>query len=86
MRPIIIIEELKQIYNVGSESIIALNNINFEINVGEFISLIGPSGSGKSTLLNLIGGLDSPSEGNVIINEVNIRSLNQNQLAVFRRR
>ena len=62
-----------------------LNNISFEINKGEFVSLMGESGSGKSTLLYLIGGLDKPTEGNVLINDKDISKLKEKQMAVLRR-
>ncbi|NOJ30174.1 MAG: ABC transporter ATP-binding protein, partial [Nitrososphaeraceae archaeon] len=59
-------------------------DINFKINRGEFISIVGPSGSGKSTLLNIIGGLDKPTSGEVIINGLNILSLNESEIAQMR--
>ncbi|MFX0014921.1 MAG: ABC transporter ATP-binding protein [Promethearchaeota archaeon] len=65
--------------------ICALNNVNITIEEGEWVSLVGPSGSGKTTLLNMIGCLDKPSEGSVMINGINITTLDQNQLTRFRR-
>lgn len=62
-----------------------LDNINIEIKDGEFVSLMGPSGSGKSTLLYLIGGLDKPTEGEVLINDIDINSLSDEKMAKLRR-
>lgn len=77
-------EDVTKIYHTGEISVTALKNINIEIDKGSFISFIGPSGSGKTTLLNLIGCLDKPSEGNVIINNVKINHLNRKNGAKFR--
>jgi len=63
----------------------ALRGVSFNINKGEWVSIIGPSGSGKSTLLNILGGLDRPSEGDVIIDGADIVKMNEQALAVFRR-
>jgi putative ABC transport system ATP-binding protein len=67
------------------ETACALNGVDCEIQAGEWVSIVGPSGSGKSTLLNIIGGLDRPSEGNVIINGTDINALAEDALARFRR-
>ncbi|MHA2224690.1 MAG: ABC transporter ATP-binding protein [Candidatus Hodarchaeales archaeon] len=77
--------QTRSLTKVYDGSIIALNDINIHINKGDWISLIGPSGSGKTTLLNMIGCLDKPTEGNVIIDGTNITNLNQAQLTRFRR-
>lgn len=71
-------------YKVGREHVQALNNVSLEIKQGEFVAFTGPSGSGKSTLLQLIGGLDKPSEGSVIVDGKNIAKLRDSQLSVFR--
>jgi len=77
---------LKKIFNEGSESeSSALKGVDLSIGKEEFIVISGPSGSGKSTLLNIIGGLDSPSEGSVELEETQITNLSENELAVFRR-
>lgn len=82
-----IVMELKNIVKIfespAGESVV-LNNINFKINRGEFISIVGPSGSGKSTLLNIIGVLDKPTSGEVNINGFNIVSLNESEIADMR--
>src|SRR5215216_4447219 len=79
--------ELKNIIKIfespAGESVV-LNNISFTIKKGEFISIVGPSGSGKSTLLNIIGALDKPTSGEVIINGFNIVSLNESEIAQMR--
>jgi putative ABC transport system ATP-binding protein len=82
-----IVMELKNITKIfdspAGESVV-LNDINFKINRGEFISIVGPSGSGKTTLLNIIGVLDKPTSGEVIINGFNILSLNESEIAQMR--
>lgn len=79
------INNLTKEYKSGNEKVTAVNNISLEINQGEFISLMGESGSGKSTLLTIIGGLNKPSKGNIIIDEIDIYNLSPNSLADFRR-
>ena len=71
-------------YDDGKVRVEALRGINVEIKNGEFTAIVGPSGSGKTTLLNIIGGLDTPTVGNVIIGETNIAQLSENQLIDFR--
>lgn len=83
---IIKIENLSKVYGKKDTKVIALDNINIEIKKGEFVAIIGASGSGKSTLLHQIGGVDRPSDGKVIINGKDIYKLNEEKLAVFRRR
>jgi putative ABC transport system ATP-binding protein len=73
-------------YGTGEAKVEALKDVNISINEGEFIAIVGPSGSGKSTLLHLLGGIDKPSSGEVIINSQNIYKLKEKDLAVFRRR
>lgn len=79
-------ENLTRIYREGLNKVNALVDANISIKQGEFVAIMGPSGSGKSTLLNLLGGLDRPTYGKVIINGKNIYSLSENQRAIFRRR
>lgn len=79
-------ENLSKVYYEGSNKVEALKNINLSINKGEFVAIVGPSGSGKSTLLHLLGGVDKPTEGKVYINNVDIYSLSEKDLAIFRRR
>jgi putative ABC transport system ATP-binding protein len=80
--------ELKNVvksYNLGGETIYALNHVNLKIDEGEFVSIMGPSGSGKSTLLHIIGCLDKPDKGEVYIDNVKTNDLNDNQLTEIRR-
>lgn len=77
---------LKKHYGEGESQVKALNGIDFSVNEGEFVAIVGTSGSGKSTLLHLLGGLDRPTEGNVIIDNNDIYSMNEKQLSIFRRR
>ncbi|MBP5192213.1 MAG: ABC transporter ATP-binding protein [Eubacterium sp.] len=79
-------ENVSKIYGSGDTEVRALDNVSFSIEKGEFVSIIGPSGSGKSTLLHILGGVDKPSEGKVIIDGTDIHSLNEDKLAIFRRR
>lgn len=80
------IENVSRIYKQGEEKVYALNNINFNIDEGEFVAIVGPSGSGKSTLLNLLGGMDNPSEGNIYINDSCLNKLNDKELSLYRRK
>lgn len=80
------VENLSKIYGSGNNQVVALDNVSFKVNKGEFVAIIGASGSGKSTLLHLIGGVDRPTSGKVYIKDKDIFSLNNNSLAVFRRR
>jgi putative ABC transport system ATP-binding protein len=79
-------EHLTKIYRMGDTEVYALNDVNLDIEEGEFVAVIGPSGSGKSTLLNMIGCLDKPTSGSVYIDNVNTATLNENQLAEIRRK
>ena len=80
------IKNLNKIYGKGEVEVKALNNINLEINEGEFVAIVGASGSGKSTLLHLLGGVDKPSSGEVILNGTNMYSLKERELSILRRR
>ncbi|WP_346936482.1 ABC transporter ATP-binding protein [Clostridium sp.] len=80
------IKELCKTYGNGEAKVDALKNINLTINQGEFMSIVGASGSGKSTLLHAMAGLDKPTEGNIIIDNQDIYTLDGDNLAVFRRR
>ena len=77
---------LKKTYMLGKIPVEALRGVNLQVESGEFIAILGPSGSGKSTLLNLIGALDKPTEGKMVIEDVDISTLSDNQLADLRRR
>ncbi|MGX6980190.1 ABC transporter ATP-binding protein [Vagococcus elongatus] len=80
------VENLTKVYGSKDTKVTALNRINLNIEKGEFISIIGPSGSGKSTLLHMLGGVDKPSEGNIYIENKDISTLNETEMAVFRRK
>lgn len=80
------VENLSKIYGKGETAVKALDNVSFTVNKGEFIAIVGPSGSGKSTLLHLLGGVDRPTSGKVFIDNTDIYSLNETNLAIFRRR
>ena len=80
------VENLTKIYGKDSTKVIALDNVSFSVEKGEFIAIVGASGSGKSTLLHLIGGVDRPTKGKVYIDGKDIFSFNDEKLAIFRRR
>ena len=80
------VENLSKIYGKGANKVVALNNVSFTVQKGEFVAIVGASGSGKSTLLHLIGGVDRPTSGKVFINDEDIYKLNNDNLAIFRRR
>ena len=80
------VENLTKVYGKGENKVNAVDGISFSVEKGEFVSIIGASGSGKSTLLHLIGGVDRPTSGKVFIDGKDIYSLNDDNLAIFRRR
>jgi len=89
MTPVTTIVEavnLKKTYMLGKVPVDALRGINLRVESGDFLAILGPSGSGKSTLLNLIGALDKPTEGNILIEDVDVSMLGDSQLADLRRR
>ncbi len=83
---IVRVENLTKKYGNKENETIAINNISFSVQKGEFVAIIGPSGSGKSTLLHLIGGLDKPTSGKVLMNGKNIYEYSDDDLAIFRRK
>lgn len=80
------VENLCKQYGKGENKVVALDNISFQVEKGEFVAIVGASGSGKSTLLHLIGGVDRPSSGKVFIDGKDIYQFNNDELAIFRRR
>ena len=80
------VENLTKIYGKGENQVVALDNVSFSVNKGEFVAIVGASGSGKSTLLHLMGGVDRPTSGKVFIDNKDIYSFNDDKLAIFRRR
>ena len=80
------VKNLSKIYGKGETRVRALDNVSFSVNKGEFVAIVGPSGSGKSTLLHILGGVDVPTSGSVIINGEDISQLDETALAIFRRR
>ena len=78
------VKNLRKVYKVGTEKVVALDNINLEIEKGEFCCIVGTSGSGKSTLLNQLAGLEKPTKGSVVIKGENISKMDEKKLAVFR--
>lgn len=79
------VENLTKIYGKNETRVVALDNVSFSVNKGEFVAIVGASGSGKSTLLHLIGGVDRPTHGKVYIDNNDIYSLNDDKLSIFRR-
>lgn len=80
------IRNLCKVYGTGETKVEALKNVAFDVEQGEFVAIVGPSGSGKSTLLHILGGVDSLTSGEVIISGTDISRLNEEKLAIFRRR
>lgn len=80
------VNNLKKTYKTGEYSVDALNGVNLSVEEGEFIAIVGASGSGKSTLLNLVGALDTPTEGKIHIRRYEISELSQDEQIIFRRR
>lgn len=86
MKTVIKTTQLEKIYNNSVAPVKAVNNVNLEFKQGEFTAIVGPSGSGKTTFLNLIGGLDKPTQGSVIIDNVDISTMKESRLFDFRLR
>lgn len=80
------VQDLCKTYNTGGVPVKALDHINFSVSKGEFVAIVGASGSGKSTLLHILGGVDRPTSGHVYLNGKDVYQLNENNLAIFRRR
>ncbi len=86
MMEILRVENLTKIYGKGTTKVTALDHVSFRVSQGEFVAIVGASGSGKSTLLHLIGGVDRPTSGKVFIDGKDIYEMNDDTLAIFRRR
>jgi putative ABC transport system ATP-binding protein len=80
------VNNLSKVYGKDDTQIKALDNVSFSVEKGEFVAIVGPSGSGKSTLLHILGGVDTPSSGQVLVDGTDICTLDQTKLAIFRRR
>ena len=79
-------EGVRKVYGSGNNQVVALDRIDLTVNKGEFVAIIGASGSGKSTLLHILGSVDQPTEGKVIVEGTDISTMNRTQAAIFRRR
>lgn len=86
MDEILKVENLTKVYGKGENRVVAVDNVSFSVKRGEFVAIVGSSGSGKSTILHLIGGVDRPTSGKVYIEGKDVYSLNEENLAIFRRR
>lgn len=84
MQPLITIKDIGRKYVIGAETIYALKSVTLSINKGEFVALMGPSGSGKSTLMNILGCLDTPTQGQYVLNGINVSEMTDSQLAEVR--
>ena len=80
------VEHLTKVYGEGVNKVVALNDISFSVEWGQFVAIIGPSGSGKSTLLHILGGVDRPSSGKVFLSDTDVYAQKDEELAIFRRR
>ena len=80
------VENLTKVYGKGENEVRALDGVSFSVKKGEFVAVIGPSGSGKSTLLHILGGVDRPTSGKVLMDGKDVYAQNEEQLAIFRRR
>lgn len=80
------VENLTKVYGKGENEVRALDGVSLSVNKGEFVAVIGPSGSGKSTLLHILGGVDRPTSGRVLMDGKDVYAQNEDQLAIFRRR
>jgi putative ABC transport system ATP-binding protein len=82
----IIIKDLMKVYKMGRTEVFALRGVDGEIKDNEFVAIVGPSGCGKTTLLNLIGGIDTPTAGSIVVNGMNICNYSEKELVEYRRR
>ena len=79
-------ENVRKVYGSGNNQVVALDHINLSVQKGEFVAIVGASGSGKSTLLHILGSVDKPTEGKVLIEGTELSAMNRTQAAIFRRR
>ena len=79
-------ENVRKVYGSGNNQVVALNHIDLSVQKGEFVAIVGASGSGKSTLLHILGSVDKPTEGKVLIEGTELSAMNRTQAAIFRRR
>ena len=86
MKTLISLQELRKTYTIGTQVVHALDGLDLQIDRNEYVALMGPSGSGKSTLMNILGCLDSPTQGNYTLNQQDVAHLNEDQLAEIRNR
>jgi len=84
MSNLIEVQSVNKTYKRGEETLVVLDDLSLEVLEGDFLALMGPSGSGKSTLLNLIGGLDSPTSGQIVVNEQHLETMNASALSTWR--
>src|SRR5258708_16594705 len=80
------VNNLSKVYGKGDTQIKALDGVSFSVEKGEFVAIVGPSGSGKSTLLHILGGVDTPTSGQMLVDGTDVLALDQTKLAIFRRR
>lgn len=86
MKTLISLQGLRKTYTIGTQVVHALDGLDLQIDTNEYVALMGPSGSGKSTLMNILGCLDSPTQGNYTLNQEDVAHLNEDQLAEIRNR
>lgn len=84
MKKIVELKNVSKVYKAGEKEFKALDDIDLSINKGEFVVVLGPSGAGKSTLLNLIGGMDTPTSGQIIIDDENISNYNEEKISEYK--
>ena len=84
MSNLIEVQSVNKAYKRGEETLVVLDDLSLEVQKGDFLALMGPSGSGKSTLLNLIGGLDTPTSGQIVVNEQHLETMNASALSTWR--
>ncbi|MCS7120640.1 MAG: ABC transporter ATP-binding protein [Nitrososphaerota archaeon] len=84
MNSVVVVRNIRKIYDVGETKVIALDGVSLEVERGEYVAVLGPSGSGKSTLLNLLGGLDRPSSGSILIDGEDLGKLKESRLSRLR--